>query len=239
MKRAERHHLKENELQRAATEVRRFYSERHQEASWIFAVAGAVAVVALGYFFWREHVQSRAHELLAQATTVQDARIAVPGAPDAKGTFPTERARLQAAVVKFKAAADAYPSTDAGLFARSQEAAGQLALGNPALAIAAYQDVIKRAGSSSIYAQTARLGLAEAQARGGQYDQAISTFRDLAQRKDGSLPVDGILMQLGRTYRDAGKRADAQVTFNRIVQEFPDSPFTQDAKRELETLNKS
>jgi TolA-binding protein len=239
MKRAERHHLKENELQRAATEIRRFYSERQQQAGWVLAVAGAVAVVALGYFFWREHVQSRAHELLAQATTVQDARIAVPGAPDAKGTFPTERARLQAAVVKFKAAADAYPSTDAGLFARSQEAAGQLALGNPALAITAYQDVIKGAGSSSIYAQTARLGLAEAQARGGQYDQAISTFRDLAQRKDGPLPVDGILMQLGRTYRDAGKRADAQVTFNRIVQEFPDSPFTQDAKRELETLNKS
>jgi len=239
MKRAERHHLKENELQRAATEVRRFYSERQQQASWVFAVAGAVAVVALGYFFWREHVQSRAHELLAQATTVQDARIAVPGTPDAKGTFPTERARLQAALVKFKAAADAYPSTDAGLFARSQEAAGQLALGNSALAITAYQDVIARAGSSSIYAQTARLGLAEAQARGGQYDQAISTFRDLSQRKDGPLPVDGILMQLGRTYRDAGKRADAQVTFNRIVQEFPDSPFTADAKRELETLNKS
>jgi outer membrane protein assembly factor BamD (BamD/ComL family) len=98
--------------------------------------------------------------------------------------------------------------------------------------------VIKRAGSS-IYGQTAQLGLAEAQARAGQYDQAISTFRELAQRKDGPLPVDGILMQLGRTYRDAGKRSDAQVTFNRIVAEFPDSPFTQDAKRELETLNKT
>jgi TolA-binding protein len=183
-------------------------------------------------------VQSRAHELLAQATTVQDSRIAVPGAPDTKGTFPTERARLQAAILKFKAAADAYPSTDAGLFARSQEAAGQLSLGNPAAAVTAYQDVVKRAGSS-IYGQTAQLGLAEAQARAGQYDQAISTFRDLAQRKDGPLPVDGILMQLGRTYRDAGKRSDAQQTFNRIVQEFPDSPFSQEAKRELDSLNKA
>jgi TolA-binding protein len=238
MKRAERHHLKENELQRAATEVRRFYTERQRESSWILALAGVVALVAIGYFFWTEHVQSRAHELLAQATTVQDARIAVPGTPEAKGTFPTERARLQAAVVKFKAAADAYPSTDAGLFARSQEAAGQLALGNASLAVAAYEEVIKRAGSS-IYGQTAQLGLAEARARAGQYDQAITSFRELAQRKDGPLPVDGILMQLGRTYRDAGKRSDAQGTFNRIVQEFPDSPFTQEAKRELDTLNKT
>jgi len=239
MKRAERHHLKENDLQRIATQARRVYDERRRETTWIVAAAGVVAVLALGYFFYNEHVQSRAHQLLAEAVAVQEARIAVPGMPDTKGTYPTERARLQAALAKFKAAADAYPSTDAGLFARSQEASAQLALGNPAMAVAAYQEVIKRAGSSGIYGQTARLGLAEAQARAGQYDQAINAFRDLAQRKDGPLPIDGILMQLGRTYRDAGKRADAELTFNRIVQEFPDSPFTQDAKHELETLNKS
>jgi TolA-binding protein len=239
MKRGERHHLKENELQRIASDVHRMYNERQREMTWILAAAAVVAVVGAGYFLWREHVQSKAHELLAQATTVQDARIAAPGAPDSKGAFPTERARMQAAVVKFKAAADAYPSTDAGLYARSQEAAGQLALGNTALAVAAYQDVVRRAGPNSIYHQTAQLGLAEAQARAGQYDQAINAFRELAQRKDGPLPVDGILMQLGRTYRDAGKRADAQSAFNRIVQEFPDSPFMQDAKKELDSLNKS
>ena len=76
----------------------------------------------------------------------------------------------------------------------------------------------------------ARLGLAEAQARAGQYDQAINTFKELAQRKDGPLPVDGILMQLGATYLEAGKRADAQQTFNRLVEEFPESPFTGDAQ---------
>jgi outer membrane protein assembly factor BamD (BamD/ComL family) len=46
-------------------------------------------------------------------------------------------------------------------------------------------------------------------------------------------------MQLGRTYLDAGKRADAQQTFNRLVEEYPESPFTVDAKRELDTLKKS
>jgi outer membrane protein assembly factor BamD (BamD/ComL family) len=85
----------------------------------------------------------------------------------------------------------------------------------------------------------ARLGLAEAYARSGQFEQAITAFKELAQRKDGQLPVDGILMQLGRTYRDAGKVADAQQTFNRIIEEFPDSPFNADAKRELEALKKS
>jgi TolA-binding protein len=84
-----------------------------------------------------------------------------------------------------------------------------------------------------------RLGLAEAQARAGQFDTAINTFKEMAQRKDGPLPVDAILMQLGRTYLDAGKRADAQQTFNRIVEEYPESPFTGDARKEIETLKKA
>ena len=93
-------------------------------------------------------------------------------------------------------------------------------------------------GGDGLYGQTARLGLAEAYTRAGQYEQAITAYKELAQRKDGQLPVDGILIQLGRTYRDAGKVADAQQTFNRIVEEFPDSPFNAEAKRELEALKK-
>ena len=98
--------------------------------------------------------------------------------------------------------------------------------------------MIKEAGDG-FYGQMARLGLAEAQARAGQYDTAINTFKELAQRKDGPLPIDGILMQLGRTYLDAGKRADAQQTFNRLVEEYPESPFTGDARKEIETLKKA
>ena len=46
-------------------------------------------------------------------------------------------------------------------------------------------------------------------------------------------------MQLGRTYLDAGKSADAQQTFNRLVEEYPESPFTGDARKEIDTLKKT
>jgi TolA-binding protein len=238
MKRAERHHLKENELQRLALAARHIYIDRKRETTGVLVGALALAVIAGGYFLWSERRQSRAHGLLAEAIVVQDARVSPPGTPAAAGTYPTERARMQAAAAKFKTAADAYPSTDAGIYARYQEAVDQVALGNVAAATAAYQEIIRREGDS-VNGQMARLGLAEAQALAGQYDQAINTFKEMAQRKDGPLPIDGILMQLGRTYREAGKPADAQQTFNRIVQEFPDSPFNQEAKRELDTINKS
>src|SRR3954471_11293320 len=241
MKTQERRHLKENELRNLALQARHTVSERRSETTALVAVIVVVGALGLGYYGWRDRVQGKAHGLLAEAMAVQDARVGpppAPGTPSGGLYFPTERERSQAALTKFKIAADAYPSTDAGIYARYQEGATSLALGTPPGAIAAYEQVIKQSGND-FYGQMARLGLAEAQARAGQYETAINTFKELAQRKDGPLPVDAILLQLGRTYRDAGKRADAQQTFNRVVEEFPDSPFNADAKRELDTLKKS
>ena len=241
MKTKERHHLKENELRNLARQAGQTVSERRTETTGVVAVVVVVGALALGYFGWRERVQTKAHGLLAQAMAVQDARVGPPPAPGAPAGglyFPTDRERSQAALTKFKIAADAYPSTDAGIYARYQEGATSMALGTTPGAIAAYQQVIKEAGDG-FYGQMARLGLAEAQARAGQYDTAINTFKELAQRKDGPLPVDGILMQLGRTYVEAGKRDDARQTFNRLVEEYPQSPFTGDARKEIETLKKA
>jgi tetratricopeptide (TPR) repeat protein len=241
MKSTERHHLKENELGRLARSARDTVQTRRTETTGLIAIVVVVGALAIGYFGWREHVQTKAHGLLAEAMAVQDARVGpppAPGTPSGGLYFPTERERSQAALTKFKIAADAYPSTDAGVYARYQEGATSLALGSTPGAISAYEQVIKQSGDN-FYGQMARLGLAEAQVRAGQYDPAINTFKELAQRKDGPLPVDGILMQLGRTYLEAGKRADAQQTFNRLVEEYPESPFTGDARKEIETLKKT
>ena len=241
MKTKERHHLKDNELRNFAVQAGHTMAERRTETTTVIIAAVVVGALGLAYFGWREHVQNKAHGLLAQAMSVQDARVGPPPAPGTPSSglyFPTERERSQAALTKFKIAADAYPSTDAGIYARYQEGATSLALGSTPGAIAAYEQVVKEAGDG-FYGQMARLGLAEAQARAGQYDTAINTFKELAQRKDGPLPIDGILMQLGRTYLEAGKRADAQQTFNRLVEEYPESPFTGDARKEIETLKKA
>jgi len=241
MKRTERHHLKENELERIALQARETVEARRREITAAIIALVVVGAAAIGYFVWHDRTESRAHALLADALAVQQVRVgppAAPGTPNPTASFPTERDRAQAALAKFKLAADRYPSTDAGIYARYQVAVTEMTLGDPAAAAAAYQAVIQH-GGGSIYTQMARLGLAEAQARSGQYDQAIDTFKELSQRKDGPLPVDGVLMQLGRTYLQAGKRTEAQQTFTRLVEEYPDSPFNADAKKELDGLKKT
>jgi TolA-binding protein len=241
MKKTQRQHLKENELAIMAASARETYEQRKgQIVPLTIALVVIVAVVA-GYFTYRNRVEARAHTLLAQAMVVDEARVGPPpatGQPATGLSFTTEREKHQAALTKFKAVADEYPSTDAGLFAKYRQATTYMALGVPASAAPLFQQVIDK-GGNGLYAEMARLGLAESQVQTGQFEPAINTFKDLAQKKDGQVPVDGVLIRLGRTYLDAGKRAEAEQTFNRIVSEFPESPFSGDARRELDQLKKT
>ena len=65
---------------------------------------------------------------------MEDARIGpppAPGQPARRTELRDRKEKYAAALTKFKAVADEYPSTDAGIFARYQEAATCMALGNP------------------------------------------------------------------------------------------------------------
>lgn len=242
MKREERHHLKENELGQLTASAAQAVQERGGQ---VLGIAVAVIVVLIGiggYVAWENRVETRAHALLADAMVLEDARVGPPQAPGTGGgagpTFTTVREKNEAMQAKFKAVADQYPSSDAGIFARYREAALWVAMGNSANATAAYQQVIDKAGGS-MYGQMARLGLAEAQAQAGQFEPAINTMKELAQLKDGAVPIDGLLMRLAHIYIDAGKPVDAEQTFNKLVAEYPESLYTADARRELAQLKKS
>jgi len=206
-----------------------------------------VAVVVIAITMMRQRSQARGQELLAQAMVALNARVVpataatpgdVPAAAQfgATGTFATEEAKLNAALPKLKMAADAYPDSDAGITARYHYAGALAALGRTADAIKEYEEVEKRAGDNSLYGRMARLGKAETQARAGQLDPAIATWKQMVSDTNSDVPQDAILMQLARAYVQQGNTAEAKKTFNEIVDKHPDSPYVAEARTELENL---
>ena len=101
-----------------------------------------------------------------------------------------------------------------------------------------YQEVFDKAGNS-IYRRTARLGLADVQVAQGKYDNAINIYTEMSRETNSLIPIDSVLMQLGRAYARAGRKEEAAGAFNRIVNEFPESFYTADARRELDLVKKS
>ena len=242
MKSTERHRLKQNEVASTVVRLTETYDAyKHQITIGLVAVAVIVAAV-VGVVMWRAQTSSQASAMLADAMTAERAQVApapVPGAtapaPAPAGSYPTEKARNEAALAKFMAVASGYPASDAGIAARYHAAAVLAALGRHAEAEQRYQEVVDRAGKS-VYGQMAKLGKAEAEVAAGKFDGAIAVYKALSADKEGELPVDGILMQLGRACDAAGKPADARQAFKRIVDEFPQSAYSAEAKRALDQI---
>lgn len=243
MKTTHKHHLKDNELAMALNQAQGWLTENQRT---LLVTIGALVVVGSGvaaYATWKSSVDNKARTMLAAAMVIEEARVMPPAPPagttndpaapggQLPGTYPTEKAKLEAALPKFLAAADAYPASDAGIMARYHAATDLVSLGRLDEAVKQYDQVI--AAGSGVLARTARLGKAEAQLRAGQFDPAIATFKELAEQKDTALPPDALLFELARAYKLAGKTEDAKKTLNQIVEQHADSQFATEAKAEL------
>jgi TolA-binding protein len=238
MKSTERHKLKENEFARTVTHAREVVEARKRDIGLIATVVAVLIAVVAGYLWWQQRRNATASEGLAAAMAIHEAPVVpipapAPGSPapvQQPGTYPTEKAKLEAA--------DRYPSTGPGIAARYQAASILATLGRYPEAEQRYQEVVDKAGNS-IYRRTARLGLADVQVAQGNYDSAINIYTEMSREPNSQIPIDSVLMQLGRAYARAGRKEEAAGAFNRIVNEFPESSYVADARRELDLVKKS
>jgi TolA-binding protein len=243
MKRTERHRLKENEVALSVARARETFDlYRKPIIGAVIAVVALIVIVA-AIVVWRQQVDEKSRTLLTEAMAIESAPVAQAAAPGQTtpppaepGSYPNEQAKRQAALQKYLAAAGAYPSSPAGIAARYHAASILALMGRSADALKQYQEVVDRVGSGSLYGEMAKLGVADVEASTGQYDKAIAKYSELASSKDAKLPVEGVLMQMGRAYQDKGSTADAKKTFKRIVDEFPQSPYAAAARKELDAI---
>jgi tetratricopeptide (TPR) repeat protein len=250
MKRKERHHLKENELAESIIAARNFVETNQRRVTTISVVVLLVVILGGSALFLRQRSVGRANGLLAEAMSAVNARV-IPATPQegsepgqlppaatmgATGSFATEEAKLTAAIPKLKAAADAYPDSEAGITARYMLASALASLGRNEEALQAFDDVLARSGNRGLYGRVALLGKAQAQASAGQLDPAIATLKGLAADSASDLPADAVLMELAGAYRAKGLTDEALKTYGQIIDQHPTSPYVPEAKRLTEQL---
>jgi TolA-binding protein len=238
MKARERQHLKQNEF---ATATYRLAAAATANRDRMIGIA-LVVVVLLGaiggYAWWRKSVSDRAGARLGEALAVAQGQIipasTLPGATQAAGTYPTEQARTEAALEAFRAVMTEFPGTDPAAAAEYHSANTLATLGRYDEAEAAYREVID--SGNALYAPVSSLGLAEVYSLQGRYDESIATLTALSGNRDGALPVDGVLIRMAEVHLKAGQRADARAAFQRVVDEFPESPYAAAARQQIAEL---
>lgn len=236
MKGSERHRLKENELSHALSGASARFRQNRRTAALAIGVVVLLLVAGIGYWAWTTRSENRAQALLGDAIVIMQAPVddPKPGATPGASSYPTIQARAEAALAKFAEVYNAYPSTDAGIAARYYAASALAMLGRHEEAASRFREVVDRAGADSFYGRMAQLGVVEASAQAQKYDEAITAAQALVNdTTDDTIPRDALLMELGRVQAAAGKKADAKQTLDRVIAEFPESPYVEEAKRML------
>jgi TolA-binding protein len=236
MKASERHRLKENELSHVLGDATARLQENRSTFGLVAGIVAVLLVVGIGYWAWTTRQENRAQALLGDAIVIMQAPVEEPkpGAKPGVTGYPTIQARAEAALAKFGEVYSAYPSTDAGIASRYYAAAALAMLGRHDEAAARFQETADLAGETTFYGRMARLGVVETNMQAKKYDQAITAAQALVNNtSDDTIPRDALLMELGRVQVAAGKKTEAKQTLDKVIAEFPDSPYIEEAKRML------
>jgi TolA-binding protein len=239
MKAEERRHLKQDEFTVRAAWVADQVTTNRTRLLTGAGVIVAIGIGVWGYFYMQNRAADRASAMLGSAMLLAQSPIApastLPGALQAAGTYPTEAARADATAAALKKVIDAYPSAETGTAARYYLGATLLSVGRAEDAERAFSEATTK-GGASVYADMAKLGDVEALAALKRYDEAIKLLTDLSAQRNSRLPVDGVLMELASVCRKAGKTQEARAAFKRVVDEFPESTYANEARQQLSTM---
>ena len=187
-----------------------------------------------GYWAWKTRSENRAQLLLTDAIVV----VQTPVEEAKPGAKPTRRQLSHASSPRGSRAGEVHRGLQRVSVDEGGHCGALLRGGGARDARAARQKPRRDTrrlstvrAAASFYGRMARLGVVEANAQAKQYDQAISAAQALVNNTaDEAIPRDALLMELGRVQAAAGKKAEAKQTLDKVIAEFPESPYIDEAK---------
>lgn len=225
MARITRRELKRNELVETFGKTVDYVSHHRKGAYEAIAAAAAVLVIAVGFFLFRGWREVQAGRELSAALEILETPLAGdPAASTAPRTFPNAAEREREAMKHLKDASRK-GGTSAGraaqviLVARGEKPAQS----SDTLARAARDEQAEVAAAAEIDA--ARLLAAQ-----GKTTEAIDRLKRAIESPKSAAPKDALLFALAETYEKAGSSEDARATYQRIVNDYPNSPYRTDAR---------
>ena len=228
MGRITRKELKRNELVETFGKTVEYVSHHRRGAVEAIAAAAAVVLVAAGFFLYRGWRERQAGRELSEALEILETPLAGdPAAAAASRTFPNAAEREREAI-KHLESASRKGATSAGraaqvILAARGEKAGR---SGDALARAA------RAEQAEI-AAAAEIDAARFLAAQGKTTEAIDRLKRAIESPKSAAPKDALLFALAETYEKAGSSADARATYQRLVNDYPNSPYRSDARQKI------
>lgn len=218
------------------------YAESHVRTI-LYAVGGVLLLLAIGvgiYFFLGSRAK-KANEALSYALRVDQAPIQATGAKPgdkAEPSFATEAARDARSKELFTALHDDFGGTEAGDVAGLYLAQMAADEGQLDRARELWTEFVDDHGDHAL-AGEARLNLFALDRKQGKGEELVTRLRGLLEESEPPLPKDVLLHELAVTQEQLGRPGEAIEAYRQIVDDYPQSPYRQDAQQKLSALDPS
>lgn len=218
-----RHELKEQD--EITTGLQRITELAYARKKEVLTGVTIIAVAVLSIIGWNLYSSNR------NAAAQSQLSIAINAYNDT-ANIKNDKERYQKAMAEAQKTYDAYRSLPAGIIAQYYIALSQEGLGDTAKAVQTMQDVIQR-GDASIKG-VAQFALGGIHKKHGETQKAIDVYKQLYD--SGGYSKAAVAYELAKLH-EANKQVDqAKDYYQKLVSEFPDSPFRQDADAALKRL---
>jgi tetratricopeptide (TPR) repeat protein len=224
-----RQDLKRNELAETMGKTVDYVSGHRRGVTEAAAVLGAVAILVSGFFLYRAWIERSAGRSLSEALAVLDTPLASdPTAAGAPKTFATAAERRTQATKLLQQAAS-HGSTASGRAAQVILAAD--GADKPAPATDVFEKAARQSKSES--AAAAEIDAAKSLAAQGKTTEAIDRLKRAIESPTSAAPKDALLFTLASIYEQSGASADARATYQRLITDYPNSPYRADARQKV------
>ncbi|HSF15444.1 MAG TPA: tetratricopeptide repeat protein [Vicinamibacteria bacterium] len=237
MKRAERHHLKQDEFVQGIERTTDWVAENQRRIVNAVLVVLGVTLLLGGLYIYRSRRSAQAQARLTEALEIyhRDVRSSDGAAPSGEApTFANAEEKYRAALEAFEGVADEFSGYEAGRQARYYVGVCHAGLKDYERAEGALAGL--GSGSRDLLYYLGTQALAAVKAEREDYAGAADILRSLLEDDASPLPKDYVLFELAKTEEKAGNLDQARLYYERMVSEHPDSQLRGDAMNRRDAL---
>ena len=217
----------DDEFVSAAERIFRWVADNRRQLLAAIGAVFAAAIVWWGVNAWMGTRTDDASLLLYHAVQTFEGDAAagslVPGGD------------VDAAQIEFQQVVESYGRSDQADVAKLYLARIALSRGQTDEARSVFVDLSQKHGNDVI-GRLATLDLIDLRIASGQVEEVAGELEAMIVSQDGGLPRDAALYKLGEVFVTSGDPERARTYFERLVEEFPESPYITNAQLRLNEL---
>lgn len=192
------------------------------------AIGAGIVLLAAAFVGFRAYRENEAgRELSAGLAALESPLTGSSAAAAAAHVYATAAEREKDALDHLRKAAES-KGTTAG------RAAGVILAARDTKAPDASERLARAARSGKVeVAAVAELDQARLLASSGKTTEAIDRLKRAIESADSAAPKDAMMYELAQVYEQTGAAADARAIYQRLVSDYPNSPYRADARQKI------